>query len=230
MRLKRHKESRDHPDASEAAKGFTRHATQAEVNETNAANQKADAVVTVKTLWGWIKQASESVLGMMKVASQEDTDAGSDDTKAITPKKLKAWAKTASETVLGFIKIATQSAVNAGQNATDAVTPKTLMAGFSCSIGAVGYIVLPLWCKSLTLQWGRFSKSVEPQRITFPVPFVTDVYFICPVTDAAATSNVEVANPSSVNTTGFNVSTAYFTASGFVQLNAGTHWWFALGV
>ena len=45
--MKAHKESRDHPDASETAKGFTRYATQTEVNETTAANQKADAVVTV---------------------------------------------------------------------------------------------------------------------------------------------------------------------------------------
>ncbi|MFM4919450.1 phage tail protein [Aeromonas dhakensis] len=84
-----HKQSRDHPDASETAKGFTRYATQAEVNETVTDNQKTDAVVTVKTLWGWVKQASETVLGMMKVASQSQTDAGTADDLAITPKKLR---------------------------------------------------------------------------------------------------------------------------------------------
>ena len=86
--MKAHKESRDHPDASETAKGFTRYATQAEVNETTAANQKADAVVTVKTLWGWVNQAGENVLGMMKVANQDQTEAGTADDVAITPKKL----------------------------------------------------------------------------------------------------------------------------------------------
>lgn len=83
-----HKLSREHPDASETEKGFTRFATQVEVNETVTANQNANAVVTVKTLWGWVKQASETVLGMMKVATQEQTNTGSDDTKAVTPKKL----------------------------------------------------------------------------------------------------------------------------------------------
>ncbi|WP_429952388.1 phage tail protein [Aeromonas veronii] len=85
-----HKLSRDHPAASETEKGFTRYATQAEVNETVTANQKADAVATVKTLWGWVKQASETVLGMMKVASQPQTDAGTADDVAITPKKLRS--------------------------------------------------------------------------------------------------------------------------------------------
>ncbi|MGN4936094.1 phage tail protein [Aeromonas rivipollensis] len=48
-----HKQSREHPDASETAKGFTRLATQVQVNETIPANQKDDVVVTVKKLWGW---------------------------------------------------------------------------------------------------------------------------------------------------------------------------------
>ncbi|MGU5593072.1 phage tail-collar fiber domain-containing protein [Aeromonas sanarellii] len=84
-----HKQSRNHPDASETDKGFTRYATQAEVNETVTANQKADAAVTVKTLWGWVKQASETVLGMMKVATQAQTNSGTDDAIAVTPKKLR---------------------------------------------------------------------------------------------------------------------------------------------
>jgi hypothetical protein len=86
--MKAHKESRDHPDASDTEKGFTRYATQAEVNETTAANRKADAVVTVKNLWGWVIQASESLRGMLKVATQSQTDAGAADDVAVTPKKL----------------------------------------------------------------------------------------------------------------------------------------------
>jgi hypothetical protein len=87
--MKAHRESRDHPDASETAKGFTRYATQAEVNEAVTASQKADAVVTVKTLWGWVKQASESMLGMSKVASQNQTDQGVADDVIVTPKKAR---------------------------------------------------------------------------------------------------------------------------------------------
>ncbi|GKQ95959.1 gp53-like domain-containing protein [Aeromonas hydrophila] len=80
----------EHPSATETVKGVTRYATQAEVDEQIEANQKDDAVVTVKKLWAWVKQASETVLGMMKVATQAQTNAGTLDNVAITPKKLRA--------------------------------------------------------------------------------------------------------------------------------------------
>ncbi|GKQ96491.1 phage tail protein [Aeromonas hydrophila] len=80
----------EHPAASETIKGVTRYATQSEVDDSVTANQKDDAVVTVKKLWAWVKQASESVLGMMKVATQAQTNAGTADDVAITPKKLRA--------------------------------------------------------------------------------------------------------------------------------------------
>ncbi|WP_426008322.1 phage tail protein [Aeromonas salmonicida] len=98
-----HKLSRDHPDASETAKGFTRLATQAQVNETAQANQKDDVAVTPKKLWGWVKQASETVLGMMKVATQAQTDAGTADDVAVTPKKLR-FGFVAQLSGIGYIK------------------------------------------------------------------------------------------------------------------------------
>lgn len=87
--MKAHKESRDHPDASELEKGFSRLASQQEVNETDQAKQKTDAVVTVKTLWGWVIQGSESVRGMFRAATQSQVDAGSVDDAVLTPKKAK---------------------------------------------------------------------------------------------------------------------------------------------
>lgn len=172
--LAAHKQSREHPDASETAKGFTRYATQVEVNETVTANQKADAVVTVKTLWGWVKQASETVLGMMKVASQAQADAGTADDVAITPKKLKAWVKQASETVLGMMKVATQVQTDAGTADDVAITPKKLRSGISFMLGSVGYICLPTWMGGVIIQWGTgIGASTYDFGISFPIAFPT---------------------------------------------------------
>jgi phage-related tail fiber protein len=169
-----HKLSRDHPDATETAKGFTRYATQEQVNETVTANQKADAVVTVKTLWGWAKQASETVLGMLKVATQAQTDAGTDDDVAITPKKLKAWVKQSSETVLGMLKVATMAQTNTGTADDVAITPKKLRSGFSVLLGSVGYICLPTWMGGIIIQWGTgVGASTYDFGISFPIAFPT---------------------------------------------------------
>ncbi|WP_421245486.1 phage tail protein [Aeromonas sanarellii] len=100
-----HKQSRDHPDASETAKGFTRYATQAQVNETNTANQKDDVVVTVKKLWGWVKQASETVLGMLRVATQNQTNAGTVDDVAVTPKKMAFGFEYLDAAGSGYFKL-----------------------------------------------------------------------------------------------------------------------------
>lgn len=59
--MKTHAESRNHPDASETEKGFSRHATQEEVNENDSNNQEDDPVVTVEKLWSWAEQAGGKV-------------------------------------------------------------------------------------------------------------------------------------------------------------------------
>ncbi|MEA9415962.1 phage tail protein [Aeromonas caviae] len=83
-----HKQSRDHPDASETERGFSRRATQTEANASS--DQDDTSYITPKKLWGWVKQSTETVLGMMKVATQAQTNTGTADDVAVTPKKLRA--------------------------------------------------------------------------------------------------------------------------------------------
>lgn len=64
-------------------------ATQGEVNDSNPVDQINDKFITPKTLWGWVKQSTETVLGMMKVATQTQTNSGTADDVAVTPKKLR---------------------------------------------------------------------------------------------------------------------------------------------
>ncbi len=70
------------------------------------------------------KQATENKRGTLEIATQTETDDGTDDTKAITPAKLSG--RTATEDRAGVIAIATQSETNTGTDDTSAVTPAKL--------------------------------------------------------------------------------------------------------
>ncbi|HHQ4468330.1 TPA: phage tail protein [Aeromonas veronii] len=190
--MKAHKESRDHPDASEAAKGFTRYASQTEVNEAITANQKADAVVTVKTLWGWVKQASETVQGMLKVATNTQTNAGTADDVAITPKKLTN--------------------------------------GFSFLIAPTGYISLPSWMKSVTIQWGVGTSVVTGLTIsTFPIAFSNRCAAVVgsPVNSTVYADSFELSNVPT--TTGFTCSVVSSGPGGSAVQVATEFRWIAIG-
>lgn len=86
--------------------------------------------VTVEAAsWQWqFDQATELVAGVAPIATQTDTDTGTDDTKFITSLKLKNWVKQATESVLGMLKVATQAQTDTGTDDTTAVTPKKLKA------------------------------------------------------------------------------------------------------
>ena len=68
--------------------------------------------------------ASETVAGIAELATQAETDAGSDDLRIVTP--LKLANRTASETLAGIIEIATQVETDAGADDTLALTPLKL--------------------------------------------------------------------------------------------------------
>ncbi|NNJ15436.1 hypothetical protein CSV86_009425 [Pseudomonas putida CSV86] len=64
-------------------------ATQADA-ETGADNVKPMTALRVsQAINKLVRQASESVSGLMKLANQDQTNAGADDSVAITPKKLR---------------------------------------------------------------------------------------------------------------------------------------------
>lgn len=101
--------------------------------------------------------ATETEYGVVKLATQAQTDAGVADDVVVTPKKLKAWVKQATETVLGMLKVATQAQTDAGAADDVAVTPKKLRFGFSANLANNGYIALPSFLGGWIIQWGRFN-------------------------------------------------------------------------
>ena len=74
--------------------------------------------------------ATETAAGIAELATQAETNTGTDDTKIVTPLKLKTYVATqvvsATETIPGIIEIATQSETNTGTDDLRAITPLKL--------------------------------------------------------------------------------------------------------
>lgn len=92
-------------------------------------NQLALAIAKIVQS-GAAGQASETAAGILKLSTNPQAIAGTDDTTAITPlklaQKLANYIGQATETAFGWLKIATQAIVNAGVDDAAAVTAKKL--------------------------------------------------------------------------------------------------------
>jgi len=85
-------------------------------------------------------QATESVLGLVEIATQTETNTGTNDTAAVTP--LKLAGRTATETRTGIAEIATQAETDAGLDDERIVTPYKLVTyitnrtgGYAANVG-----------------------------------------------------------------------------------------------
>lgn len=84
-----------------------------------ALNAKIAAAIPVSP-----PDASTTVKGLVELATDPETQTGTDTQRAITPANLSS--RTATETRTGILKLATQPLVNAGIDDLTAVTPKKL--------------------------------------------------------------------------------------------------------
>ena len=211
-------------------------ATQAEAEAPS--DQDNTKPMTALRVWqaivARVTQATETAFGWAKVATQTQTNSGSDDTTFITPKKfstaLAALIVQATELISGIAKVATQGQVNAGTDDATFVTPKKLRAGFSISLAANGYVMLPTWLGGLIFQWGWANVGDDaivavPLPMAFPSTFFAA--FATPQSPNAVTGSGNLSATAhrtnlSTITVGMNVG----TGSGFTV--AGVSWW-ALG-
>lgn len=105
---------------------------------------KDNASTTLATDWIQLEvnrgQATETTLGLVEIATQTETNTGTDDTTAVTPAKLSG--RTATETRTGIAELATQAETDAGTDDARIVTPLKLksfidarVGGFAANVG-----------------------------------------------------------------------------------------------
>ena len=132
-------------------------------------------------------QATETINGVSKLATQPEVDEGFEDTKIVTSKKLKAkldflllslkstyvkLTQLATESLAGIIKISTTAQVSAGTDDTTAVSPAKLKELFTLGASKTqnGYQKFP---SGVIVQWGTVADAPSPVNVTFPIAFPT---------------------------------------------------------
>ena len=83
--------------------------------------------------------ATETVTGVLELATTDEAQAGTDATRAITPKTLQDV--TATETRKGVLEIATSAEILTGSDTTRAITPAGLTAR-TASTSRIGLVAL----------------------------------------------------------------------------------------
>ena len=173
------------------------------------------------------RQATETQRGQAEIATQAETDAGTNHTRMVTPKtlasRLGSFVRNATETVKGFLRVGTQSEVNAGVLDNVAVTPKTLRYGF---VYDYDYIAFPSWLGGLVIQWGYFSLGAgQSILITQPIAFPFKRFFTLAQPQLVSNGTTPLCFVTDPTPGG-----AQFTIRNRSTVSSGQSYWVALGI
>lgn len=149
-------------------------------------------------------------------ATQDEVNAGEDDTKFVTPLKLQGKTATAAE-------------AQALTSLTKLLTPGRLadaFGGSNVSKTTNGYQILP---GGIIMQWGRGGSELsDKQPVSFNIAFPNNPFFV--------TINDETANTSGQSSVGTMGVDPAFNADGFVVRHSdygasaiGAFSWFSIG-
>jgi hypothetical protein len=134
----------------------------------NIADYLYAAILNVSPI---VPDATTSVKGKAQLATNAETQTGTDSAKIVTPAALASL--TATDIRRGLIEIATAAEVGALTDGTRAVTPLRLPDAFpgSFNIGSAGngWIRLP---SGLVIQWGSSNNVGQHTGVTFPIAFI----------------------------------------------------------
>lgn len=114
---------------------------EAEAEENHANNRYMTVLRTWQSFSNWLKAATETVAGVLRVATQAETDAGTADDLAVTPKKLR-WGFAASLGPNGYVVFPTWLGglvlqwcyVSAGAGSADATASGTFPIAFPAEV------------------------------------------------------------------------------------------------
>lgn len=171
-----------------------------------------------------ISDATTTTKGVVELATNAETQAGTDTTRAVTPSGLASMV--ASESLAGLLEIATTAESQSLTNDTAALTPKKLADALGLRVGHTftGNDWTPIG-NGLILQWGSATIGASASAtITFPITFPNSC-FVVVESNAYTTSGVigSVQITGVITTTSFPVLNK--TAGGSVIYR-----WMALGI
>lgn len=161
------------------------------------------------------QSASETQSGVAEIATQAETNTGTDDSRFITP--LKLATRTATEAMAGIVELATDAEAQAftADKYIDGAKLNTAFKGSNQSLSGNGYQKLP---GGLIVQWGKVVTSTGGGTpVTFPIAFPTGCY----VVTAALDNQLTNYQAGSITASGFNA----IAASGTPSMN-----WIAVGI
>ncbi len=143
---------------------------------------------------------------------------------AVNKTQFDAKTGLATTTTPGIVEKATQAEMNAG-TADKFPSALEIFGGLSKSIGANGYLVLPVWMGNVAIQWGVNNSNTNPLTITFPVAFDTCYGVFAQSDNALSGGEVEYTGVSDITNSNFQWNGIRDGVTAF------THgWWFAIGV
>lgn len=129
-------------------------------------NFSADSIVVGDTTF-FNPPATTTTMGVVELATNDETSIGSDSRRAVTPAGLSA--RTATQARTGLIKLAAPQEVLNGTDNTKAVTPAGMLFAFAKEHGASGFQRLP---GGTLVQWGRaLIAGGAGTAVVFPTAF-----------------------------------------------------------
>lgn len=111
--------------------------------------------------------ASETVSGIVELATVAEAQDGIDATRAVTPAGLAARTPSASTTVSGLVELATTSEAQAGTDVVRAVTPAGLKAAIGNPMESIDYT---LAANALTLKLNPTTLAFRSTTLTSGTP------------------------------------------------------------